>query len=220
METHKAFWALGIFIDSFDAGDDQNEIVAIAERYSLDSHEVQVLVTPRAPSYVTAWEQALSAMRDGSKTEQEILDEFFWIRTDYHYFAEADADYVRAEAARTEDPHWRSLEAEEATILNEHGLSENPLVVFQELTQWRDDRKRYNFVGLYGIMRLLTEAAGRRGHRGASTCDICFRMRPVRYSIKSRHENCERLCKSGGRDTRFCAHIQTANSLTSTIKRL
>src|SRR5436190_1982820 len=44
-----------------------------------------------------------------------------------------------------------------------HHLESNPLRVFQELAEWRDDRKRMHFVMLYGCARILREIL-RREH--------------------------------------------------------
>jgi phosphohistidine swiveling domain-containing protein len=163
LEKHGEFWALGIFIDSFDAGDDQKEMVRITRELSLSPDEVEILVTPHTPSYVTAWEQALEAIREGDRTVEDVRDEFFWIRTDYHFFLEADIAFLESEAKNGHTSDWRSSEVEEKNILAVRGFSHNPFATFQTLTQWRDDRKRYNFTGLYGVMRLLTEVARRRG---------------------------------------------------------
>lgn len=163
LARHAAMWALGIFIDSLDAGEDQAEISRIAAMHGLSSEEVQILTTPHVASYATDWEMALWDVQQGRRSVQDVAHDFFWIRTDYHFFDEVDENFIARSAKDAHEVHWTSTKKEEQNVLAARGLSKSPLEVFQTLTQWRDDRKKANFVGLYALMRILTEVGKRRG---------------------------------------------------------
>ena len=164
LKRHGDMWALSIFIDSFDAGDDQREIARIVAEHSFTPGEVEILATPHTPSYATAWEQALWCIKQGALSAHNVAHEYFWIRTDYHFFDETDAVFVGEAAQGAHEVSWVSTNDKEQKILAAYGMRKNPLAVFQTLTQWRDDRKRINYVGFYGLMRILSEVGKRRAH--------------------------------------------------------
>ena len=157
LATKRSFWALSIFIDALDAGDDHTAIEKIAARHALSSGEVETLLSADFPAYITAWEQELYQVAQGRKSIEQVIEKFFWIRTDYLHFAELDEEYIREEAARAHNVPWVSPRDTRAEILKAHNLATNPLEVFRVLTEWRDTRKRINFTALYALMRILTE---------------------------------------------------------------
>ena len=48
------------------------------------------------------------------------------------------------------------------TILKKYALKDNPLRFFQDLAVLRDERKRLNYIGLYGLMKILREVCRRQ----------------------------------------------------------
>ncbi len=163
LEAHRNFWSLGIFIDSFDAGEDTAEIARITSEHSFTPEEIQVLVTPHEPSYAFSWDKALFDVKERIRTPEVVVNEFYWIRTDYRSFEEVSKEFILEQAQAAHAPEWILSDGIERNLLETRGLSQNPLALFQTLTKWRDDRKRANFIGFYGLLRLLTEIGNRRG---------------------------------------------------------
>lgn len=158
----QAMWSHTIFIDTFDPGFDQEKMKEIAEKVGLAEEEVQALVTPRVPAYITEWALALEDVRSGRMTREELRHRFYWYATDYWQFGELSDEFVNTELAKPREMAFISPEKEQQEIMEKHGLSENPLATFETLTTWRDDRKRLNYTGLYGLMKVLREALGRQ----------------------------------------------------------
>jgi phosphoenolpyruvate synthase/pyruvate phosphate dikinase len=159
----RAMWAASIFIDAFDLGDDLQEIAHTRERYGFSEHETQVLLTPRVPAYITLWHRALVDVRDGVRAADDVAREWFWAGTDYFYCNEMTVDVIMKESQHAQAETFVSPAAEQEQILAVHGLAQNPLALFEMLTEWRDIRKRLNFTALYALCRILKEAARRRG---------------------------------------------------------
>ena len=156
-------WSQSIFIDAFDPGFDQTRMHTIASEIGLSEEEVQILVTPKVPSYLTQWARALEELRSGAIDRQELSRRFFWYATDYWQFSELSDEFIDAELAKHHEEVFVSPEEEQRAILERYGLLENPLATFEELTTWRDIRKRLNYTGLYALMKILRETLGRSG---------------------------------------------------------
>ncbi len=122
LQKHKAMWALGIFIDSLDAGEDQAEIQKIVAAQGISPDEAHALLAPHAPSYVNLWDQALYNVKMGKRSAHDVAEEFFWIRTDYHYFNEVDAAFIVKESETAEPAPWHSSQPEEQAILSARGF--------------------------------------------------------------------------------------------------
>lgn len=159
----QAMWSHAIFIDTFDPGFDQARMKEIAADKGLSEEEVQLLVTPRKPAYITEWAMALEKVQNGAMTREELRHRFFWYATDYWQFGELTDAFIHAELAKGHESLFLSPEEEQRAILERRGLTENPLQTFEELTTWRDDRKRLNYTGLYALMKLLREGLSRSG---------------------------------------------------------
>jgi phosphohistidine swiveling domain-containing protein len=158
-----AMWNHAIFIDTFDPGFDQARMKEIATEKGLSEEEVQVLVTPSIPAYITEWALALKEVVAGTMSREALREKFFWYATDYWQFGELTDAFIDAEIAKAHEAAFLSLEKEQKEILAKHGLSANPLLTFEELTTWRDIRKRLNYTGLYALMKLLREGLSRHG---------------------------------------------------------
>ncbi len=156
-------WKVSIFIDTFDPGYDQREIQRIALRNKLTDSEVQILLTPAAPSYLAEWNRSLILYGDGAVTVTDLLARFFWVATDYFSFAELTEERIKEAYLEVHGDAETLAAEEEADILKKHSLDKNPLELFRTLTQWRDTRKRLNYTGVYALMRILHEVARRHG---------------------------------------------------------
>jgi phosphohistidine swiveling domain-containing protein len=161
-DLDQRMWAISIFIDALDAGFDQEEISRIQHEYSITDEEKNILLSPCVPAYITKFENLLVDMKEGTVPAQEIMDEYYWIGTDYGNFFEVDKHWLNTRAEKAERHSFISPKATQEQILKEKNYTVNPLQVFQDLGQWRDDRKILNFVGLYGCVRILREGLRRQ----------------------------------------------------------
>ncbi|MFH0713774.1 MAG: PEP-utilizing enzyme [Candidatus Micrarchaeota archaeon] len=156
------FWKWSVFIDSFDTGTDFREIDKIAKGYDFTREETQVLTTPDELSYLQDFElQLLKAQRDQSYAK--LLANYFWINTNYSEWGKFTASGAKqlAEQKRVSinlDSAIRSLENYSAQIkqkqqgiLAKKNLEKNPFETFVLLAAWRDERKKFNYVGLHAL---------------------------------------------------------------------
>jgi len=155
-------WAVSIFIDAFDSGFDRKEMERIAALYGFTEEEITVLVTPKEPSFVTSWEQALQKYRSGLLSREELVRDFFWYGVNYSDVEEVTDAFIERELKNIHFEFASSYD-EEQEILARHALSENPLELFRTLSVWRDDRKYLNYVGLYGLVKIQREMLRRKG---------------------------------------------------------
>lgn len=160
---HLDMWAISIFIDVFDVGYDQCEIERIAAAHSLTPDEVHILTTPAEPSFVSVWEDLLLRFSRGEKSFQDIHRRFFWNGTTYSESREVDEQYLREESVKVHSQPPAPGDEAMVAVLSRHGLKTNPLDFFRTLTLWRDERKRLNYTGLYGLIKILREVATRNG---------------------------------------------------------
>ncbi len=158
----EAMWNISIFVDSFDTGTDRREMEKVAEKHGLSADEVAVLVTPLLPSFVTEWEMALMAFKRGTKNFDDLKRQFFWIATDYADFGELTHEFAELAFVHANQNLFVSQAAEEKRILTIHHLTQNPLAFFRTITQWRDERKRLNYTGAYGLIKILRETLHRQ----------------------------------------------------------
>jgi pyruvate,water dikinase len=154
-------WACGIFIDSFDIGIDHEEIEKISNNYKFGIEEKQSLLIPDEPSFITLWDKKLSDLKNGIITRDELKKLFFWYGIDYSSFSEVDDEFIDLELQKLDES--KIIEApDKKLILKKYGLDKNPYDVFVLLTKWRDERKRLNYVGLFGMLKILRELAKRQ----------------------------------------------------------
>ncbi|KND47452.1 MAG: Phosphoenolpyruvate synthase [Parcubacteria bacterium C7867-004] len=150
-------WSLSIFIDAFDIGADRIEMERISSEFGFSEEEIQTLTTPLIPSFITAWEFALEKVAEGDMTQEELRDEFYWYGVSYSDLVEVDDAFIDEALANRHAAAFHSPLEEEKEILVRYGLEENPLALFRTLTTWRDDRKKLNYVGLYGLVKIKRE---------------------------------------------------------------
>lgn len=162
-ELDMDMWAISIFIDVFDAGHDQHEIDRIAAQYAFSSEEVHILTTPSDPTFVSVWEDLVLRFAAGEVSLEQVKERFFWNGTTYSEWHEVDEAFIRAVAAKAHPLPPSQGDSAVAAILAQRGLAANPLDFFRSLTQWRDERKRLNYTGLYGLIKILREVGRRQG---------------------------------------------------------
>ncbi|MBI4360278.1 hypothetical protein HY572_00730 [Candidatus Micrarchaeota archaeon] len=155
-----SYWGHSVFIDCFDAGVDFLEMSRIASEHDLSREDIQLLTTPTELSYLQDYERELSnAAISGNFSE--FLRTFYWYPTNYVDFgciSEEKANALASAAKREAQKTLRllsaqvvSLEDRQSALLDDKGLSENPLWLYQKLVAWRDLRKRLNFTALFGF---------------------------------------------------------------------
>jgi len=154
-------WAISIFIDALDAGFDAPEIERITKENRLSQDEVQILLSPEKPAYISEWENLLIEVKEGKLNPEELAEKYFWIGADYFDFEEISAKKVVEKSKTAEPAPFVSPVNRQKEILQKYGLKNNPLEAFKILAQWRDDRKRMNLTGLYCLVRLLREGLNR-----------------------------------------------------------
>lgn len=157
-----AMWDLTIFIDALDAGGDADEIERIRLQYGFTPDEVQTLLSPTEPSYISFWERSLFEVKEGRLTARDVAEKFFWYGTDYVRLIDITEEGVLLAADQAHAPLVQNFVAAQTEILGRHALQTNPFGLFQTLALWRDDRKRVNFTGLYGLCKLLGEGLRRQ----------------------------------------------------------
>ncbi|KKU13580.1 MAG: Phosphoenolpyruvate synthase/pyruvate phosphate dikinase [Parcubacteria group bacterium GW2011_GWC2_45_7] len=162
-DLHEDMWAISIFIDTFDTGGDQREIERVSKRHSFSLEEVQTLLIPTKSSYITNWDNILYQYKAKKVSFSELKRQFFWIRTDYLHFGEMTEDFVREKAKKAHPVYSESPIRKQKRILKKYKLAKNPFYTLQTLSLWRDERKRLNFTGLYGLERILREVFERKG---------------------------------------------------------
>lgn len=162
-EKDLEMWEISIFIDALDIGLDQEEIDRIALENHFSPDEVHTLLTPVVSSYITIVENDLVYVRDGKMKAIEFADKYFWYGTDYSVCRGVTEEYVNELAQEAQFTELEDVVEQQEKILDKYELSENPLRLFQVLAQWRDDRKRANYIGLYGCCSLISEGMKRKG---------------------------------------------------------
>jgi phosphohistidine swiveling domain-containing protein len=160
---NQEMWAVSIFIDTFDPGFDQIEISRIAQKIGLTDEEVRLLTDASVPSYITEWHRALDELRAGAITAGELHRRFFWYRINYTDFAELDAEFIAAEQQKAHGAEFHSPLQREREILMQRGLAHNPLQLFRTLIEWRDKRKKLDWISLYALLKIMREVSRRQG---------------------------------------------------------
>lgn len=162
-EYHQSMWGASLFIDALDLGWDQDQIERRRVEYGFTQDEVQVLLAPCEQSFMTDLDREAVRVVDGEETEEDFRQHFWWVGTNYSEYAEVGRTWIEERAAQAHVEPFINLTSQQQAVLKAHGLMQNPFGVFQTLVIWRDDRKRLNYVGLYGLSRLVSEGLRRRG---------------------------------------------------------
>jgi len=169
------FWKWSVFIDSFDVGLDFQEINRISKLHEISKQDVQILTTPAELSYLQAYELAiLRAAKSGKAMLQvsSLAEDFHWIKTDYTNLNEFTVTEALKEVENRKENNKNEnlqrnltslenysaeLEQKQKKVLANYGLKENPMWLYNKLVAWRDERKKFNYVGLYALCKYSCE---------------------------------------------------------------
>lgn len=181
-DTYAYFWDFSIFIDSFDAGFDQEMISAIAKEHHLSADDVITLTTIPILTYSQEFRSALLLLAQRHKKKKiskarirQFVREYDWVHSSYasiqhlavpeivkelHVLAR-DSSLDKQIAALNEFSLNR--QREERHVLHRHHLQRNPLRIFQLLTQWREERKKFNTIGFHALEYIAQAIARKTG---------------------------------------------------------
>lgn len=178
---YEEFWQMSYFIDSFDAGFDQETIHDIGEKYGFDKRELTILTTPAHLSYSNERLLILLNIIEKKKIHKDNINEMLsskdieaYIKT-YDYYQGNYVNIRRIKKAElkkeilyyVENPEIMKKKIHDfqkfeltkkkqtTTVLKKHKLKTNPLYFFAKLTDWREDRKRVNMMGVYVLLNIL-----------------------------------------------------------------
>ncbi len=170
------FWNYCMFTEMSDAGYDIEDIEKENKKFGFSKEEIQLLVTPAKQGYLTESKRLLFSLAESftEEKEKDFLEKFFWIKNDYAETGEYGGKDLREEIAGLKKTEWRKEKEElenysrkikerQEIILRENGLAENPFWFYNELTFWRDERKRYNYMSLFAATQIALEVLKRKG---------------------------------------------------------
>jgi len=173
-KLYEKFWSYSIFIDSFDAGFDQEETLRIAAKYTFTPEEIGILTTPAQPTFNNVRQRELLSIAQAMPPDvaaQEIgslpVIARYIKRYDYYKSTYAQIKHITLEEVAGEiksylqnntllNTEYQRLSGysehqkkKVKAVLNTHGLTENPLEFFSRLTYWREHRKQINLMGIH-----------------------------------------------------------------------
>ncbi|MDD2656341.1 MAG: PEP-utilizing enzyme [Patescibacteria group bacterium] len=181
LKAYAEFWAMCYFIDSFDSGFDEQVINEISKKYTFDKKEIAVLTSPTKLGYSDTRLLALLHIIAKKKITKENIKQLLELKEIQEYINTYDyykGNYVHINKIKkselkkeilyySEDPdilkkkmhELQSFEQQKQNkkqvILKKHKLKINPLYFFSKLTDWREDRKRVNMMGVYVLLNIL-----------------------------------------------------------------
>lgn len=188
-KQYEQFWAYSLFIDAFDAGYDGEQIKKIAREHGLSIEEISILTTPEEKGFAKERLHDLIKIlnklfrkknQDASKMIETLemrkyIKKFDWYLSTYavrkpiqHEQLIKDIEaYKNGKKRRGEygllANHENNQKQKIAAVLKKHGLKENPLYFFQKITLLREERKKYNLIGICLLHRLLEAVEKKRG---------------------------------------------------------
>ncbi len=203
-KTIAEFWNYSMFTEMFDAGYDAEDLERINKGLGLSRKEIQVMITPTKPTYVKEHKQTLYDLLENPSEEkkQAFLKKFFWIKTDYTETGKYTEKDLEQELAELKKGNWekekqellkfsKEIETQQSEILKSKGLEENPFWFYKELTFWRDERKRYNYMSLFAATQLALEVLKRKGfekHLNVLMPNELFSL-PKKQELEKREKN-------------------------------
>lgn len=179
-----SFWLKSFFIETFDAGFDQEEVKKIALRYKFDKKEIEILTQPVNMTFENKRKLELLKIavkmvgKKGSTSElmeknrddiENYKREFDSYRSNYAEVFHIedkeiieeikrylkDTKLVKNEIKRLSE--FQSVQEKEIElILKKHHLKTNPLYFFNKLTFFREHRKTVNLKGFHILDFILS----------------------------------------------------------------
>lgn len=191
-KAYARFWAMSLFIDSFDAGFDLKKIKDISERFKLSRDEVDLLTTPEKMTFnkerifellqlVAQYKRQKRHKNVYEFTKDSPKAAVYRKKFDYYKSNYAFIRHISVKEQVKEIEHW--LDDEEGfrknfqqlkqysrfhsssvrKLLKKKKLRENPLYFFQLLTYWREHRKQVNLMGIHLLFSVLEYLEQRSG---------------------------------------------------------
>jgi phosphohistidine swiveling domain-containing protein len=177
-KKYHAFWQTSLFIDSFDAGYDQEKIEEVADEYNLSQEEITILTTPREMTFEKERKLELLKLTQRYRNQEQFdnVDEFcknsqyvkdYITKFNYHKSTYANIEHISVTEVVSEmkkylenpddaketfeelSSYSTNQKEAEKDVLDSHDLKENPLYFFQKLTYWREHRKKINLMGIH-----------------------------------------------------------------------
>ena len=181
-EKHTAMWGLGLFIDSFDPGTDQEEMARVAQQYAFTPEEITTLTTPAELTFAS--ERRLEFLRilhdlkakgvtviatiSSNPLLEKHRKKFDYYQYSYAYVQHLSKEQLKreikeflqhpqeAEKECTQLQSYAKIQKQNINqILQKYKLAQNPLFFFQQLTYWREHRKKANLMGVHIWHRIL-----------------------------------------------------------------
>lgn len=185
--VYEKFWHHSIFIDSFDAGIDQELIRTMVKRHKFTPDEVAALTTPQGMTFhqerllmltsiAKRWARRhdrmdAKSLRTFIQTDPEVTlyrKTFDYIHSNYAVIRHISEEeiyedilqrvgdkeaLVKEHQTLVNYPEERRKQTEK--VLKRHNLKENPLAFFEDLTFWREHRKKINLMGFHLLDAVL-----------------------------------------------------------------
>ncbi len=204
--AYQAFWQESLFIDSFDAGVDQQLIQTIAAEYHFTAEETAILTTPEGMTFhqerllmlvniAKRWSRHHEAVHEKKlrafvQTDPEVAlyrKTFDYMHSNYASVRHITEDEVYEDILkRVSDKSALAKEYEALVnysaerrkkskkVLGKYNLTENPLAFFEDLTFWREHRKKVNLVGFHLLDVVLDWLEQKSGIAKADVAYLCY----------------------------------------------
>lgn len=179
------FWKMSLFIDSFDAGFDQNQIKEAGEQYDMTMNELSILTNPDEMTFNN--ERILDLIKivkdiKLKRIKNDQLDDFiadsariaaYRKKYDYYKSNYLHIEHITDEEIKNEITKYRNdsdllkktydelnnyeeiQKTKKVKILKKYKLKSNPLAFFARLTYWREHRKQTNLMSIHLMFYVL-----------------------------------------------------------------
>lgn len=188
-QKHTAMWSRSLFIDSFDPGTDQQEIACVAAKYNLTMEETAILTTPEQLTFASErmleFYSLLLKLKAKFGSVEELVEspamQEHRKRYDYYQYSYAHVHHLTEKQVIVEGrnllgnsvklkkeyeklrQYSQDQRGKVKLILKKHKLQNNSLYFFQQLTYWREHRKKVNLMGVHIWHRLFEALESKTG---------------------------------------------------------
>lgn len=182
--SYITFWLKSFFIETFDAGFDQEEITRISGKYGFSKKEIEILTTPveltldmkQKSAFLTILAKALNKKNPPQYLKRHLVEDIEVYKRQYDFtrsnyaevyhlenteiFQEAERLFKNKDLIKTElkrlERYGEIHGAEIRKVLKKYHLKKNPLYFFNVLTAFREHRKTVNMKGFHVSDFILT----------------------------------------------------------------
>lgn len=190
---YEAFWHHSVFIDSFDAGVDQEKIKEISSKHNLSLDDVTMLTTPNEMTFdnerlfallsivktlanKNVNQAFLKKFVDESPLIVKYMKDFDYYKSNYAHIKHLEKKEIIDEISKyLKDKKLFKKEYERLLhypksqndaikrVLRKYKLKSNPLWFFQKITFWREYRKKINLMGIHMLDMILASVEKKTG---------------------------------------------------------